>query len=58
MSWSIASIKCSHSIQMSGDHWSDDVRLFDMEPLFVCQACSKRGADVRGLFAAARMDMG
>jgi hypothetical protein len=27
-----------------------------MEPLFVCQACSKRGADVRGLFAAARMD--
>jgi hypothetical protein len=39
--------KCSHSIAISADPWPDDVRLSDIEPLFVCQACGKRGADVR-----------
>jgi hypothetical protein len=39
--------RCSHSIAMSADRWSDDVRLSDIEPRFTCQACGKRGADVR-----------
>ena len=39
--------KCSHSIAISADRWPDDVRLSEIEPLFVCQACGKRGADVR-----------
>jgi hypothetical protein len=43
---------------MSADRWPDHVRLSDIEPLFVCQACGKRGADVRGLFAPARMGTG
>ena len=39
--------QCSHSIAISGDAWPDNVRLFDIEPRFVCGACGKRGADVR-----------
>ena len=39
--------KCSHSIELSADRWPDDVRLSDLEPRFVCQACGHRGADVR-----------
>jgi hypothetical protein len=50
--------RCSHSIQMSADRWPDHVRLSDIEPLFVCKACGKRGADVRGLFVPARMGTG
>jgi hypothetical protein len=50
--------RCSHSIQMSADRWPDDIRLSDIEPLFVCQACGKRGAEVRGHFAPARMGTG
>jgi hypothetical protein len=38
---------CSHSIAISGDAWPDDLRLSDIEPRFVCQACGKRGTDVR-----------
>jgi hypothetical protein len=53
-----ADYRCSHSIQMSADRWPDNVRLSDIEPLFVCQACGNRGADVRGLFAPARMGTG
>jgi hypothetical protein len=53
-----ADYKCSHSIQMSADRWPDHVRLSDIEPLFVCTACGKRGADVRGLFPPARMGTG
>jgi hypothetical protein len=34
------------------------VRLSGLEPLFVCQACGKRGADVRPDFGRARMGMG
>ena len=30
-----------------GDQWPDDVRLSDLEPRFTCQACGRRGADVR-----------
>ena len=53
-----ADYKCSHSVQMSADRWPDHVRLSDIELLFVCKACGKRGADVRGLFAPARMGTG
>ena len=42
-----ADYRCSHSIEMSAGRWSDDLRLSDIEPRFVCKACGKRGADVR-----------
>ena len=42
-----ADYHCSHSIAISADQWPDDVRLSDLEPRFVCQACGKRGADIR-----------
>ena len=38
---------CSHWTTISGDRWPDDVRLSDLEPRFTCQACGRRGADVR-----------
>jgi hypothetical protein len=50
--------RCSHSAQMSADRGPDHVRLSDIEPLFVCTASGKRGADVRSLFAPARMGTG
>jgi len=42
-----ADYKCAHSVEISGDRWPDHIRLSDLEPLFVCQACGARGADVR-----------
>ena len=39
--------RCSHSTCLDADRWADDVRLFDIEPGFVCTACGQRGADVR-----------
>jgi hypothetical protein len=42
-----ADYRCSHSIAIRGDAWPDDVRLSDIEVRFVCQACGKRGADIR-----------
>jgi hypothetical protein len=42
--------KCSHSTTMSADRWPDEVRLSDIEPLFICRACGQRGADVRPNF--------
>jgi hypothetical protein len=39
--------RCSHWIAISGDRWPDDARLSDLEPRFTCQACGRRGADVR-----------
>jgi hypothetical protein len=41
---------CSHSTAISGDRWPDDARLSDIEPRFTCQACGRRGADVRPNF--------
>jgi hypothetical protein len=41
---------CSHWIAISGDRWPDDVRLSDLEPRFICQACGRKGADVRPNF--------
>jgi hypothetical protein len=42
--------RCSHSTAISGDSWPDDVRLSDIEPRFTCQACGRKGADVRPNF--------
>jgi hypothetical protein len=42
--------KCSHWTILSADRWPDDVRLSDIEPLFTCQVCGERGADVRPNF--------
>jgi hypothetical protein len=39
--------KCSHYATISADQWPDDVKLSDLEPLFSCQACGKKGAYVR-----------
>jgi hypothetical protein len=50
-----ADYKCSHSIERAADPWPDDLRLSDIEGRFVCQACGKRGADVRPKFAPASM---
>jgi hypothetical protein len=49
---------CSHSIAISADQWPDDLRLTVIEPRFVCQACGKRGADVRPKFSSAEMGIG
>ena len=43
--------RCSHWTTMSADRWPDHVRLSDLEPLFACQACGQRGADVRPDFS-------
>ena len=48
--------KCSHSIELlDADQWPDDLRLSDIEPRFICQACGRRGADVRPNFPRTRM---
>ncbi|WP_024519537.1 hypothetical protein [Bradyrhizobium sp. Tv2a-2] len=39
--------RCSHWNRFGADRWPDDVRLSDIEPKFICQACGLRGADVR-----------
>jgi hypothetical protein len=48
-----ADYRCSHSIAISADQWSDDTRLSDIEPRFTCLVCKKRGADVRPDWASA-----
>src|SRR5271169_6171346 len=40
----------SHWTAISGDRWPDDARLSDLEQGFTCQACGRRGADVRPNF--------
>ena len=50
-----ADYHCSHCVAMSADASPDDVRLSDIEPRFVCQACGHRGADVRPDFNWDRM---
>jgi hypothetical protein len=39
--------RCSHWIAISGDQWLDGLRLTDIEPSFVCQACGTKGANLR-----------
>ncbi len=48
-----ADYRCNVTIDAS--QWPDGVRLSDLEPRFTCQACGKRGADVRPMFEPARM---
>ena len=43
--------KCGHRTTMTADRWPDDLRLSDLEPLFTCQVCGERGADVRPNFS-------
>jgi hypothetical protein len=31
-----ADYRCSHSIAVSADQWADDLRLSDIERLFIC----------------------
>jgi hypothetical protein len=31
-----ADYRCSHSIAVSGDRWTDEVQLSDVEPRFTC----------------------
>jgi hypothetical protein len=45
-----ADYRRSHSIAISADRWPDDVRLSDLKPKLVCQACGHHGADVRPCF--------
>jgi hypothetical protein len=47
--------RCSHSTRLSANRWTGHLGLSDIEPQFVCQACGKRGADVRPLFEQARV---
>jgi len=45
-----ADYHCNHSVAMNADRWADDLRLSDIEPRLVCEACGKRGAEVRPEF--------
>jgi hypothetical protein len=47
--------KCAHSLPIDARRWSDNVRLSDLEPKFICQVCGHRGADVRPMFEPARI---
>jgi hypothetical protein len=42
-----ADYRCAHAVRISADRWPDQIRLSDLEALFVCQACGRRGADIR-----------
>jgi len=52
-----ADYRCGHLVALSADRWSDDVRLSDIESRFVCQACGRRGADVRPDFDSGKRPM-
>ena len=53
-----ADYRCSHSLAISANRWTDDVRLSDIEPRFICGACGKRGADVGPDFNSDKMPSG
>ena len=42
-----ADYKCAYAVRIAADRWPDHIRLSDLEPLFICQACGRRGADIR-----------
>jgi hypothetical protein len=42
-----ADYHCSDSSAISANRRPDDIRLSDIEPRFTCQACGRKGADVR-----------
>jgi ATP-dependent DNA ligase len=39
--------KVRDNVKMNADRWPDDVRISDVEPLFTCTACGKKGGDIR-----------
>lgn len=43
--------RCSHNDAIPADRWPDHMRFSDVEPRFVCEACGRRGADVRPDFS-------
>ncbi|MBR0741114.1 hypothetical protein JQ581_29700 [Bradyrhizobium liaoningense] len=45
---------CGRHIALSADHWSDDVRLSDIEPRFVCGGCGNQGGEVRPNFESGK----
>jgi len=44
-----ADYRCTHHVAIDADRWPDQVRLSDLEPKFIYQACGRLGADVRPL---------
>jgi len=49
----------NHAIWVRASAWrADDVRPSDIEDLFVCTVCGKRGADVRPDWTAAKQVFG
>src|SRR3954468_6409049 len=49
---------CSHWTTINADRWPDDVRLSDLEPLFVCRACGTRPAELRPDFEWNKLQCG
>ena len=49
---------CGGHDALDADAWSDNLRLSEIEHLFVCQACGKRGAEIRPNFSPAEMGTG
>ncbi|MGY4237265.1 hypothetical protein ACVIIW_006212 [Bradyrhizobium sp. USDA 4449] len=41
---------CGHHVALRVDRWPDHMRLFDIEPRFVCGGRGNRGAEVRPNF--------
>jgi hypothetical protein len=39
--------RCGHLAAINADRWSDDLRLSDIRQLFTCQACGRKGVEVR-----------
>jgi hypothetical protein len=42
-----ADYRCTHHVVIHAERWPDQVRLSDLEPLFVCRSCGRHGADIR-----------
>src|SRR6266487_2402247 len=47
-----ADYKCAHAVRITADRWPDHIRLSDLEPLFVCQACGRRARPSAALQAS------
>ena len=44
---SCSDFRCSHSIAVNADQWPDETRLSDLEKLFTCSMCGRKGAEIR-----------
>jgi hypothetical protein len=53
-----ADFRCGHHVEINADRWSDDVRLSDLEPRFVCRPCGQRSAEIRPDFDCAPRPVG